>query len=242
MWLSALMERLKVYARKGDKKNTQATIQEILQLMGPSANAQQRRSVQNALESTVCCCNGDVPGYLKLASEFSNGLDLHSAILQGKLSVAAGLAANQKDDASQLNPHALLHLAALKAGDKKIADEQWQALLKDLAQAGGHERLLGDMLAGRKPAKADLIRRLHIEPEKKRVLLVVASKRLPESAKELVQLALRLGLLARSYLALSAKSPGIDEQKGVRTHFSCRDQDLKWVLTPFWFLRDDLFD
>ncbi|HLN28323.1 MAG TPA: hypothetical protein VK395_11310 [Gemmataceae bacterium] len=70
-----------------------------------------------------------------------------------------------------------------------IADEQWQALLKDLGQAGGHERLLGDMLAGRKPAKADLIRRLHIEPEKKRVLLVVASKRLPESAKELVQLA-----------------------------------------------------
>jgi len=188
MKLKSLLLRLVVYGRRGDKKNTQATIQEVLQLMGPSANDQQRRMVQNALESTVCCCHGDVAGYLKIASQASAAPNLYTALRQGKLFISASLAANDKD-VNDPNAHALLYLAALKAGDKKMGDEQWQALLKELAKAGGHEQLLGDMLAGRKPAKVEMIRRLHIEPEQKRVLLVVASERLPESAKELVQLA-----------------------------------------------------
>ena len=47
-----------------------------------------------------------------------------------------------------------LYLEASRAGPKELADTQWQALLATLNTGGREERLLGDILAGKKPLDA----------------------------------------------------------------------------------------
>ena len=88
--------------------------------------------------------------------------------------------------------HALLYLAATKAGDKKVAGEQWSLLLAKLGKEHGALRQLGEVLAGKQPPKTDRLRRMAILPEQKRVLLVVVARRFPEMAKELLPLARQL--------------------------------------------------
>jgi hypothetical protein len=157
-------------------------------VQGPEQN-QLRQRVQASLELVLCYAQRDVAAFLKVAPQTPDFSPFGPALLQGKLQEAARLVAPENDKA--LVQHALLYLAALKAGNKKLAEEQWQALLTSLSKGGPRLRKFGEMLAGRR-LNQDQARRLAIEPDQKRVLLAVMAKRYPESGKELLELARRL--------------------------------------------------
>jgi hypothetical protein len=140
------------------------------------------------LEMVLCCHDNDVAGFLKLAAQIPDYRTFEPALLQGKLQEAAGAVERTNDDQA-MSQYALLYLAALKAGNPKLAEEQWQPLLACLERGSRYPRQLGAMLAGRQPLNTDLIRRLPIEPRQKRVLLAVVAKRHPDQGKELLQLA-----------------------------------------------------
>jgi hypothetical protein len=93
------------------------------------------------------------------------------------------------DQDGAIEQRGLVYLAAQKAGDPKLADEQWQLLLATMAKADHHTRRLGEMLSGNRPLETDLVRRLPIDPEQKRVLLAVIAQRHPETANDLLPLA-----------------------------------------------------
>jgi predicted Zn-dependent protease len=180
----ALQEQMQVYALKGDQKNAEARIHEAILYLGKRVNGPERGRLELSMRAALASCHKDVPGYLKYAIE-PNKPTFYPTLLQGKLTKAAELV--EEDQA--LDQHALLYLFALKAGDQKLAEGQWQALQKALAKDHGHSRALGEMLAGRQPVKVEQIRRFHLMPNQKRVLLVVVARRYPETAKELLPLA-----------------------------------------------------
>jgi hypothetical protein len=125
---------------------------------------------------------------LKLAAKIPNYSSVELALLQGKLQEAAGAVERANDNVAGTQ-HALLYLAALKAGNPKLAEEQWQSLLAQLEKSGRHQRRLAAILAGRQPFDTGVVRRLPIETRQKRVLLAVAAKQHPEQGKELLPLA-----------------------------------------------------
>ena len=111
-------------------------------------------------------------------------------LLEGKLHEAADAA--EAGGEQGLAQHALLYLAAERAGDRKLADEQSQLLLAALEKGPAPQRELAEMLAGRQPPDPGRLRRLSIPPEQKRYLLAVVARRYPETAKELLPLARQL--------------------------------------------------
>jgi hypothetical protein len=63
---------------------------------------------------------------------------------------------------------------------------------RNFAKGGRDERRLGEVLAGKQPVNVDVLRRLPIQPEHKRIFLAVVAKAHPEHAKELLDLARKL--------------------------------------------------
>jgi hypothetical protein len=179
-----LEQLAQVYGLKGDEKRAESTVQQIVKEYGPANDARERQTLQATEEAKLCCCRKDVPGYLK-QSAITGKPSFFPKLLQGELADAARFI--DPDDA--IVQRALLYLAALNAKDQKLADSQWQPLLAALAQGGGHLRALGEMLAGRRPTKVDFIRRSHIQPAQKRVLLIVVTKRHPDAAGGVLPLA-----------------------------------------------------
>jgi hypothetical protein len=113
--------------------------------------------------------------------------------LNGKLSDAAQ-AGDQRS--AGLVDHALIYLAAHKAGDQKLADQEWTKLLNALDKEDRYTRELSATLAGRRPLDANRLKKLPIDPLNKRVLLLVVVRRFPDQAKNLLPLARKLDFLA----------------------------------------------
>jgi len=176
----------RVLAIQGDTARAKAAAADALQLFP----AQNRAAFQQALDGMLACCTGDVDGFLKSTVGDGGPPSFEPAFLRGQLKEAATLADQPQSDADV--HHALLYLAAIRAKTKDLADAQWQALLAGLAKGGRDERLLGDMLAGRKPLTVRSPQRLLIDPRSKRVYLAVLAQRLPDQAKELSALSRKL--------------------------------------------------
>ena len=139
---------------------------------------------------TLCLNANNVAGYLAQAA--SAGLPpFEPALLQGKLEEAASKAEDQDETKTRIR-RCLLYLAARKNGKAALAEQQWPLLLADLAKSSRYERQLGDMLAGRTPLNVEFLLRLPLEPNEKRVLLMVAAERYPKEAKTLRNLAQKL--------------------------------------------------
>jgi tetratricopeptide (TPR) repeat protein len=182
----ALVDQLNMWAVKGDEAKARATIQQVLQLRA-SPNDPETATTRARLEVVWCCARNDVPAFLKKQAEIPKSYRFEAALLKGNLKEAAGLVEHDEDHASVHS--ALLFLAARKAGDRALADQQWTALLASLTKTRGESRHLAEVLAGRSKASAEQFRRMAIEPDQKRVLLLVAADRFPDQSKELVRLA-----------------------------------------------------
>jgi tetratricopeptide (TPR) repeat protein len=186
----ALSGQLTIYAVQGDQVKAQAVIDAMQALLPDREKSHMGQVLKAGFEMVVCCTRNDVAGFLKIAPQIEKLSPFGPAFLQGKLQEAAELVEPEPEKARV--QRGLLYLAARKAGDEKLADSQWQLLLADLAKGDPALRLLGDILAGRRPFNADLVSRLSIEPEQKRILLAVAAQRYPEQGKQLVTLARKL--------------------------------------------------
>jgi tetratricopeptide (TPR) repeat protein len=188
---TARVAEVRIWVAKGDKAQARLVIEKALvPLQGPD-NEPLQQSVSRALELAFVCAAGDVAGFLKLQSEAPDQHPFEAAILTGKLKEATGLLEGHAGEEALLE-RALLYLAALKAGDRKLAEEQRPLFLAELGKGGREERRLAGMLAGKQPLNADILRRLPMQPEHKRVLLAVVAKARPEEAKDLLDLARKL--------------------------------------------------
>jgi tetratricopeptide (TPR) repeat protein len=188
--LAVSISRLRAYAAKRDEAAAQATIEEAVQSVQGPEKERYRAIVRAAMEMILCSRDNDVDGYLTRAAQMPDArqYEFEQALWQGKLQEAAGAVDRTKDDQA-LTQYALLYLAALEAGNPKLAQQQWQLLLACLERLDRYSRQLGAMLAGRQPLNVHLIRRLPIEPREKRVLLAIVAQRDPDEAQELLSLA-----------------------------------------------------
>jgi tetratricopeptide (TPR) repeat protein len=188
--LEALVEMVRVHAIKGDEAEARAAIAQALGVVGPNNDPAARQGLEANLEVVLCCARGDTAGFLERAPQVPGLSHFEPAVLRGNLREAAG----QVDEAGDraLVQRAVLYLAALKAGDGTLADEQWPLLLAGLDKAHGPLAQLGEVLAGRAKPDVARLRRLSIQPEQKRALLAVVARRYPETAKELLPLARKL--------------------------------------------------
>jgi hypothetical protein len=188
--VAALAEEVRVYGLQGDEAQARAVMAQAVNAAADANDQAAREEVQAGLDMVLSCARYDAAKFLEVAPKVNGTSRFEPALLRGKLGEAAGLVDENVDRA--LVQHALLYLAALKAGDGKLADEQWALLLTGLGKAHGDPGRLGEVLAGRQKPDAGRIRRLSIPPEQKRVLLVVVARRYPETAKELLPLARKL--------------------------------------------------
>jgi tetratricopeptide (TPR) repeat protein len=180
---SAITEMMLVHVLEGQKDKAAKRIDEAMQFCPPES----RDAVRKGLEMTLRCYEQDVAGYLKSREDEST---FETTFLRHQFEKAAEIASSTEGDKS--TAHGLLYLAATRSGAKKMADDQWQALLAALGKAGRDERQFGEILQGRRPATGGLPQRLALEPSLKTVLLVVLAQRQPDQAKELLALARRL--------------------------------------------------
>jgi hypothetical protein len=185
------LEQLSAHAARGDRVKAQAALEQALQVFTDPQAAPLRQVMRSGLEQVLYCGLKDVAGYLKVTEHVPNHSGFEPALLRGRLPEAAGRIGPDSDEQTTIN-RALLYLAALQAGDNKLADEQWPVLLALLARGSRQERQLGDMLAGRQLATTEGVRRLTIDPSRKRVLVAVAARRYPALAGELLPLARQL--------------------------------------------------
>lgn len=187
---SALVEMMRVHVIEGQKNKADQRLAEVVQLYPPEA----REVARKALEAKLPCYEKNADGYLKAVGATPL---FATAFLRRQFEKAAELA--DSDVEGRRAAHGLLYLAATRAGDKTMADGQWQALLAELRKASPEERLFGEILEGSKPSAGGLPQRLAVDPSLKRVLLAVLAQRQPGQAKELLALARRLDFQRDAY-------------------------------------------
>ena len=141
----------------------------------------------------LCNQEKDVPRYLKWAAQVPEQSRFTVPFLNGKLS-EAGQAVDKPS--TGIVDHALIYVAANKAGDPKLADQEWSKLLNALDKEDRYSRELGATLAGRRPLDVNRLKKLPIEPLNKRVLLLVVTRRFHDQAKDLLPLARKLDFVA----------------------------------------------
>jgi tetratricopeptide (TPR) repeat protein len=182
--LTALIGICRVHAIRGEKAEARAALAQAVQTSAPEAQL----LVRNALESSLCCWENDVDGYLKAAAPAGS---FETVFLQGQLQLAADLiATGPKQDADAF--HGLLYLEAKRTGDKDRADVHWQALLRNLKSGGRDERRFAEGLELPKLPSDFPWQRLPLDPRVKRVLLRVLAERHPGQAKAITELADKL--------------------------------------------------
>jgi tetratricopeptide (TPR) repeat protein len=188
---AARLAEVRVWVAKGDKARARQVIDRALQPLQGPANEQMRKSLERELELALACAAGDVAGFLKLQAEAPDHDPFEAALLADRRKEATGLLEGQKGEQAVLE-RGLLYLAALKAGDPKLAEQQLPLLLADLGKGGRDERRLAEMLAGKQPVNGDILRRLPMQPEHKRILLAVVARAHPEHAQDLLDLARKM--------------------------------------------------
>ena len=184
---AVLLEQLNVYAAQRDEPKARSTMQQIVVLVADPQDPAARTRAQQSVDYAYAVAQGDSAAFLKLTASMADVHPFEPAFLQGKLEEAAGLV-DPEEDKPQIQ-HGLLYLAARKAKNTKLAEAQFKLLVAALAKSRPSQRQVGDMLAGRKPLNVDRLIRLPVEPEQKRVLLVVFAQRHPETAAKLLPLA-----------------------------------------------------
>lgn len=184
---TALMDEVRFYAAIGDAAAARAVAGRVGELVPDSERDRARRTLDAIIDTTLCCARRDVGGFLRAAARLPDPPRFHVALLQGKLADASAALGNDRDQA--IAGHALLYLAAGKAGDTNRAESELKALTAELAKGRRYQRQLADVLAGRKPPDVSALRRLPVDPGQKAVLLAAVARRHPESAKELLPLA-----------------------------------------------------
>jgi tetratricopeptide (TPR) repeat protein len=190
--LPQMLEQLHVHAVRADRVKAQATINTALQTIQAGSAPQVRFMWKAKMEQMLCCGTKDVTGFLACSTQEPSLSGFETCLLNEHLGAAAAAVAGPEDEGLRKAQLGLLFLAAQQAKDQKLADQQWTLLLDALAKGSRHERQLGEMLAGGRPISADALRRLRIDPRQNRVLLVVAARRHPELAKDLLPLAQKL--------------------------------------------------
>ncbi len=186
-----LAEKVRIYAAKGDDANAEATVQQALLAFNRPHAILERASLQTLMNLVRAAARNDVTGYLTAAEQLPDRTRFEVAFLRGMLRDATA-AVDDKQEERVVAQHGLLFLAAHKAKNAKLAEEQWQKLLASLAKSDRHSVRLSKLLAAGEPPNADLVRRLPIDPRDKRVVLAAIARHYPEQAQGLLELARKL--------------------------------------------------
>jgi tetratricopeptide (TPR) repeat protein len=179
--------RVLVLAAMGDRQAAESALAEAVAQVRGAAALDERAS----LRSYLCCGLGDVTGYLDATAAMEKTPSFETLFLQGRFADAAA-ASDQELDLAARTRHYLLYLAASRLKDGKLAQEQWQAILKGWAIGGRNLRHLSAMLNGQTPLDASWLLEAPIDAGEKRVLLLLAAQRFPAHGQEMTALARKL--------------------------------------------------
>jgi hypothetical protein len=175
-------------AAQGDKKGARQAIEDIRK---QNAGNPQILSVLPHLEAARACGAGDIPGYLQSLSANDRVNFCLPLLLEGNLKKAAeSIKTGPRDQDTALR--ALLYLFAAKKNDKALADAEWKLLNAELSRGDRHHRQLAKILGSTTPPKVAELQELLIDPDDKRVYLLVVAQRFPTISKEITSLARKL--------------------------------------------------
>ncbi|HEV3238176.1 MAG TPA: hypothetical protein VGZ25_14395, partial [Gemmataceae bacterium] len=155
-----------------------------------SVNPNQKQSVQASLEMVLAVCRGDEAGYLKTVADHADLTTFEAFLLKGKLTEAADSVDKELVKSSAYL--GLVYLFAVKAGDKKLTEKYWQAMVDGLAKGDRDERRASAMAQDKQLFDADLMCRFAIRPDEKRVILAAFAQKYPDKKKPLLDLARKL--------------------------------------------------
>jgi hypothetical protein len=186
---TALLGISRIYAIMGDKVKARTALAEWVQHAGAeqSEDDDEWKLSKTELNTRLCCWENDRAGYLK-GAETVGRVSFEVAFLRGNLETAAEIVKQY----GTTSHYALLYLAAERSGAKDLALAQWQTLTERMARASREERLLADILLGRKPITECPPQKIPLDPRLKRVYLAVIAQRHPELAMEAIALAEKL--------------------------------------------------
>ncbi|MFL5245815.1 MAG: tetratricopeptide repeat protein [Gemmataceae bacterium] len=180
---------MRTAAIKGDNAKAEAALQETLAPFARLA-AKSKEAWETSLQLQLCCCRDDTDDYLKIIADHPDLASFESHLLQGKIKEASAMAGEGVDIGTA--NQGLLYLTAAKAGDQKLADNHWQLMLDSLAKGDRDERRAAGMGKDKKSIDPDLLQKLTIRPEEKRVVLAAFAQHFPKQSKGLIELARKL--------------------------------------------------
>ena len=179
----ALFDIVRVHGVRGDNANAKQALDQLLQLLPPG----ERDSIGKLLAAMLCACANDVDGFLKAKA---GAPSFETAFLRGNLKEAGELVAQK--DINKTAHHCLVYLEATRSGAKELAESHWNTLLDDLRKADPEQKLFADLLDGKQPSREGLLRRIPVDPNDKRALLLVYAQRFPQQGTEAIALARQL--------------------------------------------------
>ncbi|MBX7103167.1 MAG: hypothetical protein K1X57_03750 [Gemmataceae bacterium] len=188
---SLLRDRLLARIGRGDKAGADQIMAEYLGQLRPGQG--DAAEIKKSIEILRACLARDRAAYVGLLG--NDAKNFEGLFLAGKYKEAAELVDSMPKDKNGRNRRAevqqrgLLYVAALRAKQGDLAEEQWKKLLAALGSKGRRDKQLGDLISGAIPFEMELFRNLPTEPQQKRVLALVMSRKQPDHSAALIEFA-----------------------------------------------------
>lgn len=192
--------RYHLIALVGQNKNDEAQqlAQQFPFTLGLNANTVEFEQVKQLVDQLMVTVLRDREAFLKHAESKQQLQSIDVSVLLDKPREAAAKIPSGDDHPGRterrdaIQNRALIYLSAMNNNESEVAKEQFDALIKVLANDDRDHRYVAAVLSGEKPFDWETVRMLVIDPETKRVLLPVLAQRFPDQADNLKRLTRQL--------------------------------------------------
>ena len=147
--------------------------------------------IQKMLDSLQAAAEGKTSVFIVNQSETPEGPSFYVDFLRGELESAAKKIDSIVHDL-EIAQRGLVYLAARKKKLDKLADQQWNLLLKAMEAGDRDTRRAATILKANNEDEAEKLLTLRTSIEAKRIILLVAAVKFPEQADRLSALARKL--------------------------------------------------
>jgi hypothetical protein len=186
-----LLYKLQAALKKGDPQQIQQLQQQMNPRVGVLMRPNQPSNNAKLVDPVIAAVKVDFVAYVRSARLANPGESVETLLLQGKPEEALKLP-QTKNDRDSIARKGLIYLKARDSKKQNVADDAWKALIESLNNEDRDIRLFADYLQSKDEAVVEKMLQCFIEPNIKRVLLLVGADRFPKSKDKLQSLAMTL--------------------------------------------------
>jgi tetratricopeptide (TPR) repeat protein len=208
--IRVLHARLTAHMALGERGAAEGEINQIMAQMFQGHQSPASLPIRKGFDAMLTLIEGNREKYLA-ATQGTPGNDATTQFVKGDYRKAIDEfgknpppKGNKNDWESEASWRGLFYIAAMKAQDKKTADEQMEQLTQVLSRGDTDGRHAREILLGKVPFTYDDALQAAIQPEFKRVLMAVYAYKFPKDSKSLLELSRKLDY-NRDVISLSLK-------------------------------------